>query len=305
MVKSDGNFEMIKRTLYFGNEAYLSTQKQRLVVRYPQLEEVKSVPIEDVGVVLLDHYRLTLTSTLLNKLLENNVAVISCDAQHMPLGMFLNLNGNTLQQEHFRQQIAVTQVKKDRLWKQVIQAKIGNQAHLLALQCSLVVNMYRWADKVKNGDPENLEARAAAYYWKNLFDTLPSFKRERFGDAPNALLNYGYTILRGVVARALVGSGLLPTLGIHHHNKYNAYCLADDIMEPYRPFVDKLVVQLVKRGLYELDAESKQELLKIPVLDVNINQQKSPLMVAVQQTTASLQQCYAGQRTTLKLPIFV
>jgi len=295
----------MKRTLYFGNEAYLSTQKQRLVVRYPQSEEVKTVPIEDVGVVLLDHYRLTLTSTLLNKLLENNVAVISCDAQHLPLGMFLNLNGNTLQQEHFAQQIAVTKAKKDRLWKQVIQAKIGNQAHLLALQGSLVVNMQRWAAKVKNGDPENLEARAAAYYWKNLFDTLPSFKRERFGNAPNALLNYGYTILRGVVARALVGSGLIPTLGIHHHNKYNAYCLADDIMEPYRPFVDEQVLALVSEGVGELTKESKQVLLKIPVLDVRINQQKSPLMLAVQETSASLQQCYAGVRKTIKVPKFV
>ncbi len=295
----------MKRTLYFGNEAYLSTQKQRLVVRYPHSEEVKSVPIEDVGVVLLDHYRLTLTSTLLNKLLENNVAVISCDAQHLPLGMFLNLNGNTLQQEHFAQQIAVTKAQKDRLWKQVIQAKIGNQAHLLALQGSLVVNMHRWAAKVKNGDPENLEARAAAYYWKNLFDTLPSFKRERFGNAPNALLNYGYTILRGMVARALVGSGLLPTLGIHHHNKYNAYCLADDIMEPYRPFVDEQVLALVSEGVGELTKESKQVLLKIPVLDVRINQQKSPLMLAVQETSASLQQCYAGVRKTIKVPKFV
>lgn len=295
---------MIKRTLYFGNECYLSTQKQGLVVRYPNIEEVKSVPIEDIGVVLLDHYRLTLTSTLLNKLLGNNVAVITCDAQHLPLGMFLNLNGHSLQQEHFANQIGVTPAKKDRLWKQVIQAKITNQATLLERQGLAVPNMHRWIKHVKNGDPENLEARAAGYYWRHLFGEM-TFVRERFGAAPNGLLNYGYTILRGVVARALVGSGLLPTLGIHHHNKYNAYCLADDMMEPYRPFVDEVVLQLVQSGVGELTTESKQELLKIPVLDVSINQQRSPLMVAVQQTSASLQQCYAGQRTTLKLPTFV
>ena len=295
---------MIKRTLYFGNECYLSTQKQRLVVRYPNVEEVKTIPIEDIGVVLLDHYRLTLTSTLLNKLLGNNVAVITCDAQHLPLGMFLNLNGHTLQQEHFTHQIDVTPAKKDRLWKQVIQAKITNQATLLERQGLAVPNMHRWIKHVKNGDPDNLEARAAGYYWRHLFGEM-TFVRKRFGAAPNGLLNYGYTFLRGVVARALVGSGLLPTLGIHHHNKYNAYCLADDMMEPYRPFVDEVVLQLVHAGVWELTPESKQELLKIPVLDVHIHQQKSPLMLAVQQTTASLQQCYAGQRTTLKLPTFV
>jgi len=295
----------MKRTLYFGNEAYLSTQKRQLVIRYPDTDLEKKVPIEDIGVVFLDHYRLTLTSTLLNKLLENNVAVISCDAQHLPLGMFLNLNGHSLQQEHFAHQIAVTQTQKDRLWKQTIIAKITNQAYLLAQQGVPILKMQRWAKKVKNGDPENLEARAASYYWKNLFMEAPSFKRERFGAAPNGLLNYGYTILRGLVARALVGSGLLPTLGIHHHNQYNAYCLADDIMEPYRPFVDEVVLQLVVDGVGELTKESKQELLKIPALDVIINQQRSPLMLAVQQTTASLQQCYAGNKTTIKYPQFV
>jgi len=296
---------VIKRTLYFGNEAYLSTQKRQLVVCYPDRDEKKTVPIEDIGIVLLDHYQLTVTSTLLNKLLENNVAVISCDAQHLPLGMFLNLNGHTLQQEHFSNQITVTQVQKNRLWKQTIQAKISNQARLLELQGQNIEKMKRWILKLKNGDPENLEARAASYYWKNLFTASPSFKRERFGAAPNGLLNYGYTILRGLVARALVGSGLLPTLGIHHHNKYNAYCLADDIMEPYRPFVDEVVLQLVTDGVGELTKASKQELLKIPVLDVLMSQQRSPLMLAVQQTSASLQQCYAGKSKTLKYPQFV
>lgn len=295
---------MIKRTLYFGNECYLSTQKQRLVLRYPNSEEEKTIPIEDIGIVILDHYRLTLTSNLLNKLLGNNVAVITCDAQHLPLGMFLNLNGHTLQQEHFAHQIGVTTAKKDRLWKQVIQAKIANQATLLERQGIPVLNMQRWVKQVKNGDPENLEARAAGYYWKYLFGNI-SFVRERFGAAPNGLLNYGYAILRGVVARALIGSGLLPTLGMHHHNKYNAYCLADDMMEPYRPFVDEVVLQMVQNGITELNTESKQVLLQIPVLDVRINQQRSPLMIAVQQTTASLQQSYGGSRKTLKLPTFV
>ena len=175
----------------------------------------------------------------------------------------------------------------------------------MELQGQNVENMKRWTLKVKNGDPENLEARAASYYWKKLFAASSFFKRERFGTAPNGLLNYGYTILRGVVARSLVGSGLLPTLGIHHHNKYNAYCLADDIMEPYRPFVDQMVVELVNKGVSELTTESKQFLLKIPTCDVKINQQKSPLMFAVQQTTSSLQQCYTGIIKNIKYPQFV
>ncbi len=294
----------MKRTLYFGNECYLSTQKQRLVLRYPNTTASKSVPLEDIGVVILDHFRLTLTSTLLNALLGNNVAVISCDAHHLPLGMFLNLDGHSLQQEHFANQIAVSQAKKDQLWKQVIQAKISNQAALLFHQGHLSPKLKRLAKQVKNGDPNNYEAQAASYYWKHLFGTQ-KFVRERYGDAPNGLLNYGYTILRGVVARGLVGSGLLPTLGIHHHNKYNAYCLADDMMEPYRPFVDQLVLYLMGIGVEEINQESKRVLLKIPTLDLMINQQKSPLMLAVQQSTASLQQCYSGQRKTLKLPTFV
>ena len=292
----------MKRTLYFGSDAYLSTKKRQLVVKYPNSNETLTVPIEDIGVVLLDHYQLTLSVTLLNRLLEHNVAVITCDAHHLPLGMFLNLNGNTLQQEHFANQIAVTQSKKDRIWKQTIYAKIQNQACLLEKQGVSTLFMQRWLAKLKNGDPENLEARAAAYYWKHLFEESCSFKRERFGATPNSLLNYGYTILRGLVARALVGSGLLPTLGIHHHNNYNAYCLADDIMEPYRPFVDAIVVQLVNTGVGELTSDNKEALLRLPTYDVRINKQKSPLMLAVQQTAASLQQFYEGKTNILKCP---
>ena len=296
---------MIKRTLYFGQKAYLSTQKQQLVVRYPDQQTTKAVPIEDIGVVILDHYQLTLSQTLLYRLLENNVAVITCDAKHLPLGMFLNLNGHSLQQEHFSHQVQASSAKKDRLWKQVIQAKILNQAHLLEQQNKNAAPLYRWAKQVKNGDPDNLEARAASYYWKRLFTTHPHFSRDRFGAAPNGLLNYGYTLLRGVVARALVGSGLLPTLGIHHHNKYNAYCLADDMMEPYRPFVDRLVLHWVAQGQEQLTPEVKKSLLQLPTLDVPLGKLQRPLMIAVQYTTASLQQCFSSQEKSLKLPLFV
>ena len=157
--------------------------------------------------------------------------------------------------------------------------------------------MLKWASEVKSGDSENMEARAAVYYWQNAFPMFENFTRSREGETPNNLLNYGYAILRAIVARALVSSGLLTTLGIHHRNKYNAFCLADDIMEPYRPYVDRLVMQICERydDTVELTKELKAELLQIPVLDVMINNKRSPLMVAVSSTTASLQRCYAGE----------
>lgn len=161
-----------------------------------------------------------------------------------------------------------------------------------------------WASDVKSGDSDNFEARAAAYYWKNMFPSIPDFTRDRDGCPPNNLLNYGYAILRAVVARSLVSSGLLPTLGIHHHNRYNAYCLADDIMEPYRPYVDKLVIDLVDNGINitSITKEIKQSLLTIPVLDVFISGQRSPLMIAVGQTTASVYRCFSGESRKIVYP---
>ena len=299
---------MIKRTLYFKQDAYLSVKKEQLLVRYPDSEREATIPIEDIGVVILDHYRLTLSSTLLNKLLQNNVAVITCDEKHLPLGMFLNLDGHSQQLLHLEAQISTTPAKKDRLWKQIIRQKLLNQARVLKKWSKEDTPLIRWSKQVQNGDVENKEGRGASYYWPKLMaDYFPNFKRSRFGAFPNSLFNYGYTILRGVVARALVASGLHPTLGIHHHNKYTAYGLADDVMEPYRPLADALILQLLEKysNQLELARNFKVELLRIPVLDVIINQQKSPLMLAVQQTTASLQQCFAGTLKQLKLPSLV
>lgn len=298
---------MIKKTLYFGNPAYLSLKNAQLVIDIPELKEEahrelarRSVPIEDIGLVLLDHKQITLTHGVLEALLGNNAAVITCDSSRMPIGLLLPLCGNTLQNERFRVQVDASLPLQKQLWQQTIQAKITNQATLLAESRGVVVqNMLVWAGDVKSGDPDNLEARAAAYYWANLF---PKFKRDREGAPPNNFLNYGYAILRAVVARGLVASGLLPTLGIHHHNRYNAYCLADDVMEPYRPFVDKIAVELFDNGYTELDKEAKSRLLSIPVLDVIINGQRSPLMNAVGQTTASFYKCLTGETRKIAYP---
>jgi len=280
---------MIKRTLYFSNPTYLSLKNSQLVIKLPEVEKndtlpesfkaesVRTVPIEDIGVIVIDNKQITFTSGLMEALLDNNCAVITCDSRSMPQGLMLPLEKNTTQSERFTAQIEATLPLKKQLWQQTVIAKIENQAAVLKICHNAETgNMKKWANDVKSGDSDNLEGRAAAYYWKNLFAPptrhcgldpqspekqeilkqvqndgwIKSFTRDREGIPPNNLLNYGYAILRAVVARALVASGLLPTLGIHHHNKYNAYCLADDIMEPYRPFVDKLVVEIISN--YEL-----------------------------------------------------
>lgn len=238
-------------------------------------------------------------------LLENNAAVITCDSRCMPTGLMLPLYGNTLQSERFRDQIDASLPLRKQLWQQTVKQKIANQEALLRRYTDTETKCMKvWADEVRSGDPENLEARAAAYYWKNIFPNIPNFVRGREGDPPNNLLNYGYAILRGVIARALVSSGLLPTLGIHHHNRYNAYCLADDIMEPYRPFVDELVVKIISQddNYTELSKELKTQLLTIPVFDVVIDGKRSPLMIAASQTTASLAKCFRGESRIVSYP---
>ena len=218
----------------------------------------------------------------------------------MPVGLMLPLCGNTTQNERFRDQLDASLPLKKQLWQQTVQAKISNQAAVLK-ECrgTEVRNMLKWVGDVKSGDSDNLEARAAAYYWANLF---ADFRRHREGETPNNLLNYGYAILRAIVARGLVGSGLLPTLGIHHHNRYNAYCLADDIMEPYRPYVDKLVIAMFDSGIEELNKDAKAQLLGLPVMEVMIGNQRSPLMIAVGQTTASLYKCFSGESRKITYP---
>ena len=308
---------MIKKTLCFSNPAYLSLKNSQLVIRLPEVESCdnlsdsfkqqseRTIPIDDSGVVLLDNKRITITSSALEALIENNSAVITCDSKNMPIGLLLPLCGNTTQNERFRMQVDASLPLKKQLWQQTIKQKISNQARLLSTYTNADVGcMYAWADKVRSGDPDNLEARAAAYYWKNIFTDISDFVRGRDGEPPNNLLNYGYAILRAVVARSLVASGLLPTLGIHHHNRYNAYCLADDVMEPYRPYVDGLVLDIMclTNDYSELTKDIKIRLLSIPVLDTTIGGKKSPLMIATQQTTASLYKCFSGEQRRMVYP---
>ncbi|MBX3240830.1 MAG: type II CRISPR-associated endonuclease Cas1 [Chitinophagaceae bacterium] len=295
---------MIKRTLYFGNPAYLKTSNEQLVIEMQDSGETKSAPMEDIGLLILDHQQITITQAALARLLHYNCSVITCDQSHHPTGMLFNLDGNTLQSQKFRAQVEASEPLKKQLWQQTIMVKIQNQAALLKQEREEHKLLLTYARDVKSGDNENHEAKAAAWYWKRIFPDFLEFRRERYGPPPNNLLNYGYAILRAIVARALTSSGLLPTLGIHHRNQYNAYCLADDIMEPYRPFVDKVVCAIIRNNgrFLEMTPAMKRALLEIPVMDVMLDRQKSPLMNAVQRTTASLARCYEGKSRKIIYP---
>lgn len=296
---------MIKRTLYFGQAAYLSLRDGQLLVRLPAEERSRSIPIEDIGVLILDHQQISITHGLMNALEAHKCALITCSASHMPSGLFLPLDAHSLQSERFQTQIDATLPLKKQLWQQTVRMKIQNQARVLEeVYAQPQANMLAWVKQVRSGDPDNLEARAAAYYWANLFPSLPKFTREREESAPNALLNYGYALLRAVVARSLVSVGLLPTLGIHHHNRYNAYCLADDIMEPYRPYVDKFVQEIYEREYPEsLTKDIKHRLLTIMEQDVVIDGITHPLSIATSLTASSLVRCFEGSSKQIDYPV--
>lgn len=295
---------MIKRTLFFGNPAYLSTRNEQLVVNFPEEgKDERTIPIEDLGYIVLENPQITITNGLLMKLVQNKTAVVTCDKQHLPCSFLQPLVGHSEQTERMRHQLNASVPLKKQLWQQTVTAKIENQAQHFLVRGKNALRLKRYAKDVKTGDWNNQEALAAAFYFQNLFD-IDGFSRNQKGIPPNNMLNYGYAILRAVAARALVSSGLLPSIGIFHHNKYNAFCLADDVMEPYRPFVDTLVYDIVETGcnLNELNTNIKSSLLMIPAMDVVMDGKRSPLMNAMSRTTASLFECFEGSRRKLLYP---
>lgn len=317
---------MIKRTLFFSNPAHLYKRSEQLCISMNKANEtedeskVVTIPIEDIGVVVLDNKQITLSHALIDALLQNNAALITCNDTHMPSGLMLPLQVNSLQTEKFKAQIEASEPLKKQLWAQTVSAKLANQSRLLRQlsqqpyaeqkRKQQLADAADWllsfSRDVKSGDGDNHEARGAAIYWQNIFPPEMDFKRAREGEPPNNLLNYGYAILRGVVARGLVASGALPTLGIFHRNKYNAYCLADDIMEPYRPYVDKIVCRIVasSENYEQLTGSLKKHFLEIPALDIKIDGESSPLMVGLQRTTAGLMKCFEGEARKMIYPEF-
>lgn len=301
---------MIKRTLYFGNPAYLNLKDGQLVVTFPNDQGMakasclNTIPVEDVGMVVLDSKQITLTHGLIQALLANKTIIVGCDESHHPIGMMHSLDAHSEQSKRIGAQVESSEPLRKNLWQQTVSQKLLNQTRVLKEKNRPFEPIFRWSKQVRSGDPENLEGRGAAHYWAHLFPEIPEFTRERSGIPPNAWLNYGYAILRANMARALVSAGLHPSLGIHHRNKYNAYCLADDLMEPFRPVADWAVCELLEKQPIEneLTKPIKQHLLGIPTRDVKINGEKSPVMVAMQKTATSLVKCYLGENRQLDLP---
>tara|TARA_R110002072_G_scaffold169672_11_gene323266 strand:+ start:6257 stop:7147 length:891 start_codon:yes stop_codon:yes gene_type:complete len=294
---------MIKRSIFITNPYHLSTKNRQLVLRSKDQEIRESqIPIEDIGFAVFENPQITFTQSVIELMAKNNVALIFCSRDFMPVSMLFHLDTHSIQTERFRAQINASEPLKKKLWKQTVKQKIHNQAIALELCGKDNQALVYLVKKVKSGDPENIEGRAAKRYWASLFPN--QFRRDRFGEGPNPALNYGYTILRSAVARALAGSGLLSSLGIHHRNRYNSFCLADDIMEPYRPYVDLLVKEMLVDGLDTevLGKMEKAHLLKILTCDVVINKRRRPLMVGLSETTSSLAKCFEGERTTILFP---
>lgn len=301
---------MISRTIFITQPCRLSLRDKQLVVEYSGIkgqEDMadKSVPVEDLGMVVLEHRQISITHALLDSLTRHNVAVITCDQKSMPSGLFLPLEGNTLQSERYREQIEASEPLKKQLWQQTVMAKIRNQASVLDKWDSDSQFLIERSKQVKSGDKGNEEAVCSYYYWKRIFPPAWNFSRNRNGLPPNNLLNYGYAIIRAAMARSLVGAGLQPTYGIFHRNRYNAYCLADDIMEPYRPYVDNVVRGIISQtsNIETLTLEHKNALLRLMSTDVIIDGRNSPLMVAIQKTAYSLTRCFSGEQRVLLYPI--
>lgn len=295
---------MIKRTLFFGNPAYLSTRNNQLIISFSDKEKKDvRVPIEDIGFIVLEHPQITLTNRLIELLVKNKTAIVTCDAQHLPCSILQPLVGHSEQTERYRHQINASLPLKKNLWQQTVAAKIENQARHLKKRGAKYKKLERWSTEVKSGDTTNIEGVAASYYFQRIFP-IEGFTRYAKGETPNNLLNYGYAILRAITARAIISSGMLPSIGIFHSNKYNAFTLADDIMEPYRPFVDQMVYEIITKheDTSTLDAKLKAELLKIPVMDVEIDNKMSPLMHALSRTTNSLYECFEGSSRKLLYP---
>jgi CRISP-associated protein Cas1 len=299
----------MKRSIHIGNAVSLFMRDKQLVIAYPPPEgetkgPEKVVPIEDLGFVILDEPHIRISHALIGNLLAHNVALVTCDEKHMPTGMMLNLNGHSEQTEIFRSQVESSLPLRKNLWAQVIKAKIRNQAEHMRRREQPHKKLLLLAEKVTSGDMGNLEGRAAAVYWEHIFGAESNFRRHRFGEWPNNLLNYGYAIVRAVVARSLVGSGLMPMWGLHHRNKYNAYCLADDMMEPFRPFVDAAVCAIMEQEaeVADLTPALKRRLLEIPQMDVTIQEITSPIQVAATRSSASLVRCFAGELRQIAFP---
>ena len=295
---------MIKRIIDVSRaRTYISVSLGQLIIKQ-EGQEAGRIPCEDVGVLLVHHSGTTYTHSVFTELLRCGAAIVLCSANHHPSGMFLPIESNSVQTERYRQQINAKEPVKKRLWKQIVKAKIEHQAKLVNAEPTVARALLAMRDQVRSGDPNNIEAQSSKKFWCAY---LPGqdFHRDTKGIPPNNLLNYGYMVMRAAIARALCSAGLLPCLGIHHRNRYNAFCLADDMLEPFRGFVESRVRDIWTGSAVPviLDQVVKAKLLEVLYGPVIIAGFKGPLMVGLHRTMASLQRCFAGDENKVDLPV--
>lgn len=292
---------MIKRIVDISEQAYLHQQHQQLLID-KNGKTVAQIPIEDLGVLILQHPAIVITQAVVITCQQNNVAIVFCDARHLPYSVLLPISdGNSLHSKIIQQQINLSLPAKKRVWQQIVRHKISGQARVLKQAGKNAVALERLADNVKAGDPDNLEAQAAQSYWRLLFGE--DFRRDTDAEGINSLLNYGYAIMRAMVARAIVASGLHPALGVQHSNQYNGLCLADDIMEPFRPWVDLQVYQLaLQQPELAVNQTTKQPFLKLLGEQVRWGKQTMPLMVASHYLLADIKRAFEDKTQKITYP---
>lgn len=295
---------MLKQILYFGNPARLSLRHDQLQIERAG-QETLTRPLEDIGSILIDHGEVSLTTPLISRAAGMGVLLIFTDAQHLPVAYTTSMTGHHLQNLRHRQQLEVSPLRNKQIWTQLVRAKLLNQADVLAAHGHSATRLNYLAKTLKRGDADNHEAQGARHYWEQLFGQDPDFYRDRYGPPPNHLLNYGYAILRAATARALAGAGLCLAVGVFHHHRGDQHPLADDVMEPFRPWIDHCVLGMGARMMEpELDRQAKASLLQVLHHDTRMGTQLSPLMVALDTTAASLAAFFAGETETLRLPAF-
>jgi CRISPR-associated protein Cas1 len=292
---------MSGRTIEITSPARLSLKHRQLVIARED-GTAPSVPLEDLGLLIVDQPQVTYTHAVMAALAEAKVAIVLCGADHMPAAVLLPYAANALAGERLRAQLACPKPLAKRLWQAMIACKLRRQADLLVRATGEHAALRAMADRVRSGDPDNLEAQGAQRYWPRLLGE--KFRRDRGGDAPNHLLNYGYAVLRAATARAVVGAGLLAGLGVFHSNRGDAFALASDLMEPFRPFVDGIVWELVQAGLAEgdLDRTRKAHLLAVLNIGVAMDSQAMPLSLALHRAAATLAESFATRTLALRLP---
>jgi len=282
--------------------ARLSVRLEQLVIERCE-DETVTVPLEELAVVVVSHPAVTFTHAVLAGLAGRGGAFVVCDDRHLPVGMILPLQSHHLQSERFGHQAAASQPTQKRLWQQLVKAKVKAQGHVLKELRGDDEGLIALAARVRSGDPDNVESRAARRYWPALFRD-PAFRRNRDGDDYNRYLNYGYAVLRAVVARAICAAGLHPSLGLHHHNRYDTFALASDLMEPLRPLVDKAVVVHARLKCPDapFDKKAKAAILNALTGRLLVEGEERTLFDVAARTASSLAQVYLGQRKRLVLP---